>query len=308
MRSGQEPLKIEFFECKVNGTKNKIGYLLLSLRTAQIIPNNKNINEKINWHKLLGCRGDMKYDKPEIFLSLTIRERDLVDVITTNPKDMELITSIPYLIHEEALIQLGPIDTCREIFLLSIVPGNIGNIDILDKQTVCNNTNNHKEYTFWYNILENQVQSKAFTANSQICSLNEKIVIRIRSSLNIIKNYFQIKPHCIVILKHIECVLGQSVIDLRPLIPTDIIEDLLENYPNGITIINHHCILNTLDSKNEIFNIEDKPFVDLQITLKYIGLNTVNDLQVDPITEFYRRPSCSCPSICNKDSGHVVSL
>ncbi|XP_015109870.1 centrosomal protein of 120 kDa isoform X1 [Diachasma alloeum] len=80
MRSGQEPLKLECIEFKENGVKEKIGYLLLSLRSAQIVPRGNESTIKTDWHRLLGLRNDVKGDKPEFSLSLTIEDMDTREV------------------------------------------------------------------------------------------------------------------------------------------------------------------------------------------------------------------------------------
>lgn len=80
MRSGQEPLRLECIEFKESGLKEKIGHVLLSLRSAQIVPRGNEGIIKTNWHRLLGLRNDVKGDKPEFLLSLTIEDRDTREV------------------------------------------------------------------------------------------------------------------------------------------------------------------------------------------------------------------------------------
>lgn len=76
MRSGQVPLKLECFAIKGNGSKEKLGYLLLSLRSAQVLSRNTNANVKANWHKLLGLKGDLKIHKPELLIALSIHDQE----------------------------------------------------------------------------------------------------------------------------------------------------------------------------------------------------------------------------------------
>lgn len=77
MRSGQKPLKIECFEIKDPGKREKIGYVLLSLRSALIVaPRDEDTDIAATWHRLSGLRNDVKTDKPEISLALTIEEHD----------------------------------------------------------------------------------------------------------------------------------------------------------------------------------------------------------------------------------------
>ncbi|XP_076620130.1 rha isoform X2 [Colletes latitarsis] len=76
MRSGQVPLKLECFALKSNDGKEKLGYLLLSLRSAQVFPKNEDVNVKSHWHKLLGLKSDLKMHKPELLLSLSIHDQE----------------------------------------------------------------------------------------------------------------------------------------------------------------------------------------------------------------------------------------
>ena len=77
MRSSQEPLRIECFEMKNNGKRDKVGYTLLSLRTARIVPpRDENVRIEPSWHRLLGLRNDVKAWKPELLLALTIEEHE----------------------------------------------------------------------------------------------------------------------------------------------------------------------------------------------------------------------------------------
>lgn len=75
MRSGQVPLKLECFAFKENEDRERIGYILLSIRSAQVTSKHGNLNPKANWYKLLGLRSDFKLYKPELSLTLTIDDR-----------------------------------------------------------------------------------------------------------------------------------------------------------------------------------------------------------------------------------------
>ncbi|XP_012273788.1 centrosomal protein of 120 kDa [Orussus abietinus] len=75
MRTSQMPLKVECFTRKENNSKEKIGYILLSLRSAQIITKDKEKNVKVIENKLLGVKNEFKPSKPELLITLTIEER-----------------------------------------------------------------------------------------------------------------------------------------------------------------------------------------------------------------------------------------
>lgn len=78
MRVGHVPLKVECFAVDGNGIREKIGYVLLPLRSAQIIPNGREQNVKVTWHRLLGVKPELRISGPELLLSLTIEEREII--------------------------------------------------------------------------------------------------------------------------------------------------------------------------------------------------------------------------------------
>ncbi|XP_074095318.1 rha [Cotesia typhae] len=285
MRSAQDPLKIEFFEYRENGTKDKLGYFLLSLRTAQILPRGYEGGIKTTWLKLMGARSDIKADKPEFLLSLTIGERESISIGNDSEKKDEQILPTPYLISEERLIQLGSINECRDIFTFSIITETVANLNCLKDKPFKADTD--KSFTLWYHVFETQIQSKPFVNSQQSFSLEEKIVIRIRSSLRVFKNYLQYKPYLLMLLKHRESVLGQSEVDLRSLVPTDNIEEFLRNSDNGCTVLYEHCLLKNLENKDETFSVEDKPIVNIQLKLQYLGSKSTSSQNY--LTEVYKR-------------------
>ncbi|XP_070162107.1 centrosomal protein of 120 kDa [Polyergus mexicanus] len=79
MRSGQTPLKLECFTFKENKAKERIGYVLLSIRSAHIIFKHGDLSPKANWHKLLGLKNDLKIQKPELLLTLRVENRKNTD-------------------------------------------------------------------------------------------------------------------------------------------------------------------------------------------------------------------------------------
>ncbi|XP_018047969.1 PREDICTED: centrosomal protein of 120 kDa-like [Atta colombica] len=82
MRSEQVSLKLECFAFKENEGREKLGYVLLNIRSAQIISKCGDLNPKASWHKLLGLRSDLKIQKPELLLALRVEDRKDV---TLNP-------------------------------------------------------------------------------------------------------------------------------------------------------------------------------------------------------------------------------
>lgn len=147
---------------------------------------------------------------------------------------------VPCLVEKESLIQLGSPEICQDIFLLHITANMAANLDLLARELVSAETT----FTFWYHIFETDFQLKPFRSNdASSWMLNEKIVIKIRSSLNVLKNYLQTNPYILVSLKHENNLIGRAEIDLNSLVPTENINEFLKISTNLSTVLDHHCLL-----------------------------------------------------------------
>ncbi|XP_031839725.1 rha isoform X2 [Nomia melanderi] len=282
MRSGQVPLKLECFIVKSNDSKEKLGYLLLSLRSAQVFSKNEDISVKTSWHKLLGLKSNLKMHKPELLLGLSIHDQESgtlnCHVESKNSKEFVQIQLqddkvTPVLLRDERLIQLGPIDTCHELFLMNITAISAANVDSLLPAKYYSDLKNN--LYFWCKILENNIyfnQSKK--EYGDFWTLNEKIVIRIRSSLKLLKSYLQVKPFLIVYLKYKDNVIAESNINLQSLVTADNIEEFLRASENNSSILNYRCHLYKKDS-TENGEVEcNNSYLDVQLKLQYIGGKT----------------------------------
>lgn len=180
----------------------------------------------------------------------------------------------PILLRDERLIQLGPVDICHEFFLMNITAISAAYVDSLLPMRYYTDMKNN--LYFWCKILENDVyfnQSKK--EYGDIWTLNEKIVIRIRSSLKVFKEYLQLKPFLFIYLKYKDHILGQSEVNLQPLIPTDNIEEFLKMTENNSSILNQRCCLCKTDfNENNKIECRDS-YLDLQLKLQYVGKTSV---------------------------------
>ncbi|XP_016920271.1 centrosomal protein of 120 kDa isoform X1 [Apis cerana] len=285
MRSGQVPLKLECFAVKSNDNKERLGYLLLSLRSAQVFTKWGANSIKPNWHKLLGLKNELKIHKPELFLGLSIHDLEnttgngqleLKNLKECQQTNVQLNKIIPILLRDERLIQLGPLNICHELFLMNITAISAMHVDSLLPMKYYTDMKNN--LYFWCKILENDVyfnQSKK--EYGDLWSLNEKIVIRIRSSLKIFKEYLQLKPFLFIYLKYKDNIVGQSEINLQSLIPTDNIEEFLKITENSSSILNQRCYLckTNFVENNEIEKICKNPYLDLQLKLQYVGKTNI---------------------------------
>ena len=115
--------------------------------------------------------------------------------------NVQLNKVTPILLRDERLIQLGPLNICHELFLMNITAISAMHVDSLLPMKYYTDMKNN--LYFWCKILENDVYfNQAKKEYGDLWALNEKIVIRIRSSLKIFKEYLQLKPFLFIYLKY----------------------------------------------------------------------------------------------------------
>ncbi|XP_029165522.1 centrosomal protein of 120 kDa-like isoform X2 [Nylanderia fulva] len=277
MRSGQAALKLECFVFKENKAKERIGYVLLSIRSAHIIFKHGDLSPKANWHKLLGLRNDLKVQKPELLLTLRVENRKNTDLnsmveISNSMIDNNIILQsdkiIPYLHLNEQLIQVGPLNICYELFLLSITAICTENLHLLLPEHL----SNHGVVHFVYRVLENDVELKAFNIEYKRSNIfHEKVIMRIRSSLSVLKHYLQLKPNLLIFLKHENNIIAESLVNLQSLVPMDNLQEFLKYNANASIILHERCFLTKLNATEKpIENQHQKSYLDLQLKLQYI--------------------------------------
>lgn len=157
-------------------------------------------------------------------------------------------TLTPIWLQEERLIQLGPIETCRDLFLLTVIAESANNLlqlmhDISDIEK--------DSFTFSYNILGTLITVKPFRLESDNTYLNEKVVVKIRSSLGVLVHYLNLKPHIFVKLKKDNTIIAQSEVSIKSLITVNSQEDFKTSKKNASFTSNYCCVLHRAYSKNQ---------------------------------------------------------
>jgi len=185
---------------------------------------------------------------------------------------LESTKIIPYLHPDEQLIQLGPLDTCCELFILSIMAMYIKNLHLLLPE----NSNKHST-VLSYRVLENDVELRPFkTESNRSHFVPEKVIMRIRSSLSVLKQYLQSKPYLLIYLKHENDIIAESSVNLQSLVPVDNLQEFLKCASHASTTLNEQCFLIKQDSIEKSIENQNhqKPYLDLQLKLQYIGNKT----------------------------------
>ncbi|XP_076640819.1 rha isoform X1 [Halictus rubicundus] len=156
---------------------------------------------------------------------------------------------------------------------MNITAISAANIDLLLPTKYYSDLKNNLH--FWCKILENDVyfnQSKK--EYGELWALNEKIVIRIRTSLKVLRSYLQVKPLLIIYLKYKSNVIAESEVNMQPLAPTDNIEEFLKTSENNSSILNYRCHLHKKDQTDNDEIEYNNSYLDVQLKLQYIGGKT----------------------------------
>lgn len=149
-------------------------------------------------------------------------------------------------LEDEHLIQLGPLETCQDMFLLNIITETATNLNYL-KQEFKENGNN--DFAFSYNVFDIIIKIKPFRPELDKISINEKVTIKIRTSMAVLMNYLYTKPHFLVKLKHKSFTIGQSEVDLRFLITTSSLQEFRQMNKNATSSLDHYCVFKNVHSK-----------------------------------------------------------
>ncbi|XP_058799489.1 centrosomal protein of 120 kDa [Phymastichus coffea] len=314
MRSNQTPIKVECYGVNENGSREKLGYILLSVRCAQIIHYNEDSKIKTNWHNVLGLRNEFNNCKPKLLLFLIIKEKEIkpIDVVpqVKSAHQYNLIHSqiTPVWLKEEQLIQLGPIETCHDLFLLTIIIESANNLI----QLIPNVSELEKDhFSFFYNILDTIISVKPFRLVSNNIYFNEKEVIKIRSSYSTLIHYLNTKPYFFIKLKKGNMIIAQSEIDMKSFIAVNYTEDLKQFQKNMPFTADYCCILQSVHSKDHKLsteNVQDNDFLpNLKLHMTLLQFDMKDDLPKKRIPYTQHSPplhrSKSDVSILNQTNG-----
>lgn len=157
-------------------------------------------------------------------------------------------------------------DTCQDIFLLYITAETARNLNQLAQEF---RENGISDFTFIYNILDTFVRLKSFRIESDNLSLNETIVIRIKTSLPVLMNYLHTKSHFFVRLKSNNKTVAQSEVNLKSLVTTSCLSEFKLLNKNAATTMSHYCVLKNVHVKESNENYKKgihKTFILIHFT------------------------------------------
>lgn len=223
--------------------------------------------------------------------------------MTENDVILQSDKIISYLHPDEQLIQVGPPNICCELFLLSITATCIENLHLLLPECL----SNHSVVHFFYRVLENEVELKPFSIEfEESHNFYEKVIVKIQSSLSVLKHYLQSKPHFLIFLKFEDSIIAESLVNLQSLVPVDNLQEFLKCTTNASIILDERCFLTKLNTTEKPKNQKNqKSYLDLQFKLQYIGNKM--DIVRDPNTIMSpNNPMISCIQYHNEENTNNI--
>ncbi|XP_052742323.1 centrosomal protein of 120 kDa [Bicyclus anynana] len=312
LRVQNVPVKIEVYMTGTQERKIKIGYLLLSLLSAQPCPSNKVVDIKHSWHKLLGVKSEGKCCHPQLLMSLSVEDRlstptprnelrifhsnevalpsvrsnksaptpatrsmllTLNEYLAESRKTVSSVELQPKLLCDEGLIQIG---SGNHLFVLGLMIGAVDNLDLLLPADAKNKEINNCYVTysvFTHNINTDRVNATSVN-NGSIAHFNQRTSLRLRTSLASLSRYFAECPHLVTRVCVGDTDVGICSLDLRKLVPTEDVEKFVASFCNegSALCIQERCYLLRCDDAPQEGG--RRAFVDVELSLKYSGVGS----------------------------------
>lgn len=225
MKKENLPVKLELLGVtKMKGVNSNdeimdlIGYVLMPIRSIPILPLEKalRLRMKSRWLRLIGLGKEWRKYRPELMMSIMITNKEFLNcdkslkncetdsssesvvdenshIMITKQNDLFI-----KLLENEKLLQVGNIDTDRDIFDVKILLKCINNIEFLAQKPIQTNA----EFFFDYKLLgKRHIRVLRKKINNRF-EIKERISIHFRSTLKALQQYFKnvffipIEVHC----------------------------------------------------------------------------------------------------------------
>ncbi|XP_034242058.1 centrosomal protein of 120 kDa isoform X2 [Thrips palmi] len=297
-RASNTPMKLECFTVGPSNQRDCIGSILLNIKSAQVLPRGSlnNVNEK--WHKLIGVPAEAKALQPELLLSLTIQEpnslsqplpssiwegRSIPPTIVLPDKQTEAADSrnaeksrpsnpastLPAPELKQGCIQLGSECSSIDLLLLNFTVKHALELELLLRgyEKFCDVDSNLKPFQIAFTLMGHSFQTKLFGDKSPgpVCTINEEVVLPIRTSLSVLHQYLQEKPCALVSLFYLGQEIAAAELHIRSLVPTNDMQSFAHEF-NGLTSFSQKCKL--VSSRSRSFPVHGGVQPSVEITTK----------------------------------------
>ncbi|XP_044759072.1 centrosomal protein of 120 kDa-like [Coccinella septempunctata] len=244
IRSTNQPLRIECLSLNPQKRKERVGFALLSLRSAKVVTSQENL--PLIWQKFIGVH-DKKCCQPELSISLSIQEHVMQ---RPNFSTEEIVSVMPYISEEESegsselssnvstenpstpvkyledgFIKVGRPATDR--FSLNLLVRASANLDLLLPEILVFGKTKQKFY-ICFKIFGIVIKTKPFEKTlNDVIDMNEKIVVRLLSNKTTLLDFLKTQKIIISFCCGNEK-LGITNVELDKLMLSDDADEVLE--------------------------------------------------------------------------------
>ncbi|XP_077147170.1 centrosomal protein of 120 kDa [Ranitomeya variabilis] len=196
-RLQRTPIKLQCFALDtLTSAKESVGYVVLDLRAAQ------EKKQAPKWFSLLSS----KYTKfkPEVQLNIALetdtkpaldafKAKDAPPRASKVPGELDPKSLVPILNEAEGYHQIGPVEYCKDYFVLSITIAFATQLEQLISSTL-RLPEPKPEFYFYYSLLGNDVTNEPFTDLINPDFEPERASVKIRSSTEVLCMYLSVQP------------------------------------------------------------------------------------------------------------------
>ncbi|XP_044131817.1 centrosomal protein of 120 kDa isoform X2 [Bufo gargarizans] len=196
-RLQRTPIKLQCFALDtLTSAKESVGYVVLDLRAAQ------EKKQAPKWYSLLSS----KYTKfkPEVQLNISLETdtKPAVDAFKAKeapprsskvPGELDPKTLVPILNEAEGYHQIGPVEYCKDYFVLSVTIAFATQLEQLIPSTL-RLPGPRPEFFFYYSLLGNDVTNEPFNNLINPDFEPERASVRIRSTAEVLCMYLSVQP------------------------------------------------------------------------------------------------------------------
>ncbi|CAF0988308.1 unnamed protein product [Rotaria sp. Silwood1] len=266
-------IKCNAYSTTSSGQRENLGYFIIDIRPL-------NTSQKIRWHHLL----QTKYPKlkPEFSICAyieddqTTRSGSATSKISKTPSNTAISTTTtsnrskhlqPILLEDKGYYQLGPDVSSAEIFSLSITIRSAKNLIHLVSSST--NLNTQDEYFFDYALFGNRIKTETFHNLIQPEFYPERASVRIRSSIQLLRSYFETYHPIEFHLYTGNDIIGQTQIPLHKILKPLQQKPGMDKTFDVLTEVYHlRLVSSSGHDKTETTDDEDsQPIVKVEISL-----------------------------------------
>ncbi|XP_068103035.1 centrosomal protein of 120 kDa [Hyperolius riggenbachi] len=268
-RLQRTPIKLQCFALDtLTSAKELIGYVVLDLRAAQ------ESRHAPKWYSLLSS----KYTKfkPEVQLNIGLEtdtkpSADAFKAKEAPPRSSKVpheLSSldpkslVPILIEAEGYHQIGPVDHCKDYFVLSVTIAFATQLEQLIPSTL-RLPEPRPEFFFYYSLLGNDVTNEPFIDLINPDFEPERASVKIRSNIEVLCMYLSVQPKLQIHLCCGDQSLGSTDIPLTGLLKKASTE--IEHHP---VVIEGAFILSPPNRAKSSVAMESSPTIGVSIALQ----------------------------------------